>query len=66
MKYSDFIEAIDEVVMGIGDVADRLNISIEEVKSWEKLTSVPQEALDLLEFERDNIIHEDDDEQKIY
>ena len=62
MKYSDFIEAIDEVVMGIGDVADRLNISIEEVKSWEKLTSVPQEALDLLEFERDNIIHEDDDE----
>ena len=62
MKYSDFIEAIDEVVMGIGDVADRLNISIEEVKSWEKLTSVPQEALDLLEFERDNMIHEDDDE----
>lgn len=62
MKYSDFIEAIDEVVMGIGDVADRLNISIEEVKSWEKLTSVPQEAIDLLEFERDNMIHEDDDE----
>jgi hypothetical protein len=25
MKYSDFLKAIDEVVMGIGDVADRLN-----------------------------------------
>lgn len=62
MKYSDFLKAIDDVVMGIGDVADRLNISIEEVKSWEKLASVPQEAIDLLEFERDNMINEDDDD----
>lgn len=62
MKYSDFLEAIDEVVMGIGDVADRLNISIEEVKSWKQLTSVPQEAIDLIEFERENIIEEDEDD----
>jgi len=62
MKYSDFLKAIDEVVMGIGDVADRLNISIEEVKSWEKLQSVPKEAIDLLKFERDNMINENDDD----
>ena len=35
---------MDNLVMGIGDIADRLGISVEDVKKWEKLKSVPQEA----------------------
>lgn len=62
MNYNQFLKEIDKVVMGIGDVADRLGITIEEVKSWKQLKSVPQEAIDLIEFERENIIEEDEDD----
>lgn len=60
MKYKDYIKKMDDLVMGIGDIADRLEISIDEVKSWEQLDSVPQEAIDLYEFEFDNRIIEDE------
>ena len=56
MDYQTFIEAMDELAMGIGDIADRLEISIEEIKKWESLESVPQEAIDLYEFEKENQI----------
>tara|TARA_Y100000768_G_scaffold30536_1_gene20193 strand:+ start:149 stop:328 length:180 start_codon:yes stop_codon:yes gene_type:complete len=59
MDYKTFIEAMDELAMGIGDIADRLEISIEEIKKWESLESVPQEAIDLYEFEKENQIIED-------
>ena len=59
MDYQTFIEAMDELAMGIGDIADRLEISIEEIKKWESLESVPQEAIDLYEFEKENQIIED-------
>ena len=59
MDYQTFIEAMDELAMGIGDIADRLEISIEEIKKWESLESVPQEAIDLYEFEKGNQIIED-------
>ena len=55
MDYKTFIEAMDELGMGIGDIADRLEISIEEIKKWESLESVPQEAIELYEFENDNV-----------
>ena len=45
--------------MGIGDIADQLGISIEDVQKWETLDSVPQEAIDLYEFEKENQIIED-------
>jgi len=60
MKYKDYIKKMDDLVMGIGDIADRLEISVDEVKSWEQLDSVPQEAIDLYEFEFDNRIIEDE------
>jgi DNA-binding transcriptional regulator YiaG len=56
MKYKDYIQKMDDLVMGIGDIADRLEITIDEVKSWEQLDSVPQEAIDLYEFELENKI----------
>ena len=59
MDYKTFIEAMDELAMGIGDIADRLEISIEEIKKWESLESVQQEAIDLYEFEKENQIIED-------
>ena len=58
MDYKTFIEAMDELDMGIGDIADRLEISIEEIKKWESLESVPQEAIELYEFENDNVFSE--------
>ena len=48
MDYKTFIEAMDDLAMGIGDIADRLEITVEEVQKWESLESVPQEAIDLL------------------
>ncbi|MDA0870877.1 MAG: hypothetical protein O3B39_04265 [Proteobacteria bacterium] len=58
MKYKKFIKEMDNLVMGIGDIADRLGISVEDVKKWEKLKSVPQEAIDLYEMEKENQIIE--------
>lgn len=58
MDYETFLKEIDKVVMGIGDVADRLDISIDEVKSWKHLDSVPEEAIDIIEFEKENMIDE--------
>ena len=37
MKYKEFLKSMEEAVMEIGNVADRLGISIDEVKSWEKI-----------------------------
>ena len=59
MNYKTFIEAIDNLAMGIGDIADQLEISIEDVQKWETLDSVPQEAIDLYELEKENQIIED-------
>lgn len=59
MDYKSFISAMDELAMGIGDIADQLGISIEDVQKWETLDSVPQEAIDLYEFEKENQIIED-------
>tara|TARA_Y100000996_G_C22512973_1_gene639204 strand:- start:727 stop:906 length:180 start_codon:yes stop_codon:yes gene_type:complete len=59
MDYKSFISAMDDLAMGIGDIADQLGISIEDVKKWETLDSVPQEAIDLYEFEKENQIIED-------
>ena len=50
---------MDNLAMGIGDIADQLEISIEDVQKWETLDSVPQEAIDLYEFEKENQIIED-------
>jgi hypothetical protein len=58
MNYKEFLQEIDKVVMGIGDVADRLDISIDEVKSWKFRNNVPQEAVDLINFEKENMIDE--------
>ena len=59
MDYKSFISAMDDLAMGIGDIADQLGISIEDVQKWETLDSVPQEAIDLYEFEKENHIIED-------
>ena len=59
MDYKSFISAMDDLAMGIGDIADQLEISIEDVQKWETLDSVPQEAIDLYEFEKENQIIED-------
>jgi|TARA_Y100000992_G_scaffold42433_1_gene24122 DNA-binding transcriptional regulator YiaG len=59
MDYKSFISAMDDLAMGIGDIADQLGISIEDVQKWETLDSVPQEAIDLYEFEKENQIIED-------
>ncbi|MDC3223228.1 hypothetical protein OA854_01075 [Pelagibacteraceae bacterium] len=59
MDYKSFISAMDDLAMGIGDIADQLGISIEDVQKWETLESVPQEAIDLYEFEKENQIIED-------
>ena len=59
MDYKTFIEAMDDLAMGIGDIADRLEITVEEVQKWEALESVPQEAIDLYEMEQENQIIED-------
>lgn len=59
MDYKSFISAMDDLAMGIGDIADQLGISIEDVQKWESLDSVPQEAIDLYEFEKENQIIED-------
>ena len=59
MDYKSFISAMDDLAMGIGDIADQLGISIEDVQKWETLDSVPQEAIDLYEFELENQIIED-------
>jgi len=56
--YDEFIEEMEDVCMGIGDIADRLEITIEDVKSWKKLKYVPKEAVDLLAFEQENAIVE--------
>ena len=56
--YDEFIEEMEDVCMGIGDIADRLGITIEQVKSWKKLKYVPKEAVDLLAFEQENAIVE--------
>ena len=56
--YDEFIEEMEDVCMGIGDIADRLDITIEDVKSWKKLKYVPKEAVDLLAFEQENAIVE--------
>ena len=37
MDYKTFIEAMDDLAMGIGDIADRLEITVEEVQKWESL-----------------------------
>ena len=50
---------MDDVCMGIGDIADRLEITIEEVESWKNLKYVPKKAVDLLAFEQENAIIED-------
>ena len=34
MDYKTFIEAMDDLAMGIGDIADRLEITVEEVQKW--------------------------------
>ena len=57
--YDEFIEEMDDVCMGIGDIADRLEITIEEVKSWKNLKYVPKKAVDLLAFEQENAIIDD-------
>jgi len=54
--YDEFIEEMDDVCMGIGDIADRLEITIEEVESWKNLKYVPKKAVDLLAFEQENAI----------
>ena len=59
MDYKSFISAMDDLAMGIGDIADQLGISIEDLQKWETLDSVPQEAIDLYEFEKENQIIED-------
>ena len=59
MDFKSFISAMDDLAMGIGDIADQLGISIEDVQKWETLDSVPQEAIDLYEFEKENQIIED-------
>jgi len=59
MDYKSFISAMDDLAIGIGDIADQLGISIEDVQKWETLDSVPQEAIDLYEFEKENQIIED-------
>ena len=59
MDYKTFIEAMDDLAMGIGDIADRLEITVEEVQKWDSLESVPQEAIDLYEMEQENQIIED-------
>ena len=59
MDYKTFIEAMDDLAMGIGDIADRLEITVEEVQKLESLESVPQEAIDLYEMEQENQIIED-------
>ena len=59
MDYKSFISAMDDLAMGIGDIADQLGISIEDIQKWETLDSVPQEAIDLYEFEKENQIIED-------
>ena len=59
MDYKSFISAMEDLAMGIGDIADQLGISIEDVQKWETLDSVPQEAIDLYEFEKENQIIED-------
>ena len=59
MDYKSFISAMDDLAMGIGDIADQLGISIEDVQKWETLDSVPQEAIDLYDFVIDNQIIED-------
>jgi len=59
MDYKSFISAMDDLAMGIGDIADQLGISIEDVQKWETLDSVPQEAIDLYELEKENQIIED-------
>ena len=59
MDYKTFIEAMDDLAMGIGDIADRLEITVEEVQKWESLEAVPQEAIDLYEMEQENQIIED-------
>lgn len=58
MNYKKFIKEMDNLAMGIGDIADRLGISVEDVKKWEKLKSVPKEAIDLYEMEKENQIIE--------
>jgi len=47
---------MEDVAMDIGDIADRLEITIEEVESWKNLKYVPKEAVDLLAFEQENAI----------
>ena len=59
MTYNEFLKEMDEVVMGIGDVADRLEVSIDEIKGWKDLESVPQKAIDLIKFERENMIDDE-------
>ena len=59
MDYKPFIEGMDDLAMGIGDIADRLEITLEEVQKWESLEAVPQEAIDLYEMEQENQIIED-------
>lgn len=58
MNYKKFIKEMDNLMMGIGDIADRLGISVEDVKNWEKLKSVPKEAIELYEMEKENQIIE--------
>ena len=56
--YDEFIEEMEDVAMDVGDIADRLEITIDEVKSWKNLKYVPKEAVDLLAFEQENAIDE--------
>ena len=57
--YDEFIEEMEDVCMDIGDIADRLEITIDEVESWKNLKYVPKKAVDLLAFEQENAIIED-------
>ena len=51
MDYKTFIEAMDDLAMGIGDIADRLEITVEEVQNG-IFGSVPQEAIDLARWKK--------------
>ena len=64
MSYEDFIEALESLYMTVEDVAEKLGLEVDEIKSWEELDDdIPLEAQELIEVEKENRANTSSEEQ---
>ena len=54
MSWEEFIEALDELYISVEEIAEKLDLEVEEVKAWEESDDeIPDEAVELIKSERE-------------